>query len=52
VSGTNTSKFNGGVLLPDGRVILVPRINTNIGIVTGIPTVAIARCLHPCFNKF
>ena len=45
--------FMGGVLLPDGRVLLVPYNSPNVGIVRlcGLD-VGIGYCLHPYLNKF
>ena len=47
-----TSYYNGGTLIPDGRVVLTPAGANNFGIVSGLPQVPVERCLHPCFNKF
>jgi len=47
-----TGYYNGGSLIPDGRVILTPTGANNFGIVSGFAPVSIERCIHPCFNKF
>ena len=48
----NSNNYNGATLIPDGRIVIAPAGANNIGLVTGLPTVSVERCLHPCFNKF
>jgi len=48
----NTGNYNGGTLIPDGRIVLAPAGANNIRMVSGFPAVSVERCLHPCFNKF
>jgi len=48
----SSGKYTGGVLLPDGRILFIPRDSNKLGILSGFPPVPREMCLHPCFNKF
>ena len=48
-SGT---KYTGGTLLPDGRVVCVPYSASNVGVISTMVPVDPAFCLSPYFNKF
>jgi hypothetical protein len=48
---TVSASYIGGVLIPDGRIVLVPYGGPNIGLyLTNTPAPA-EFCLHPFFNK-
>lgn len=51
-SVTGSGKYTGGVLLPDGRILFIPRDSNKLGILSGFAPVPKELCLHPCFNKF
>lgn len=45
--------FEGGCVLPDGRIVCVPYSGGQIGIISGLNRpVPREFCLHPFFNKF
>jgi len=51
--GKGTYVFWGGVLMPNGKVCLVPNSSANVGIYDGLfAPVAAATLLHPMLNKF
>jgi hypothetical protein len=51
LGATNQSLFNCARLLPDGRIIFIPRNSSTIGILnTGVP-VPMDFCLHPMYNR-
>ena len=50
--GRGSNAFIGGVLVPDGRVVLVPLSSTTVGSVTGSSSVPSDAALSPIVNKF
>ncbi len=49
--GEGAGAFIGGVLAPNGKIILVPYNSANVGIYNVYAEVNKNTCLHPIFNK-